>query len=328
MKKILFILFTVGFFSSCTKDLSTNNFVPYQNTGMNDTAWTKKPVSEGFTDSVSTAINNTIFFVDSFNIATGKKIKLSDSLEITFPSFSCSNINDNSPITGGTIKAEVLALRKKGDFIKYLIPTTSKSYLLESGGSFFVRLSKNGQEVNMLPNAYFKLRWTDAFPKTDMKFFTGMPLQNHDSLFTWMPGGYGSVSLWDSTASGVSKKGYDMLSSTTHWINSDFFIDTTTGSRTRLNATLTLNSTNKNTLVFAIFKNRRTVVRLSSDFQTRSFYSLNIPVNSAVTLLSISMIDNNFYVASNDVTVINADRISLVPVKKTISELNTLLDNL
>ena len=308
--------------------MSSNNFVPYQNNGMNDTAWTKKPVSEGFTDSVSNAINNTNFFADTFNVATGRKIKLNDSVEITFPPFACSNFNDNTAITNGTIKVEVLLLKRKGDFIKYLIPTTSKSNLLESGGSFFVRISKNGQELSMLPNAYFKLRWNDAAPKTDMKFFTGIPLMNHDSLFTWMPATNGYVTLWDSTGMGVAKKGYDITSGTTHWINSDFFIDTLTGTRTRLNVTLPLNNTNKNTMVFAVLKNKRTIVRLSADYQTRSFYSLNIPVNSVVTLLTISMIENNFYVDSRDVTVLNADRFALFPVKKSITEINTILDNL
>lgn len=336
MKKIVFILFIVGFFSSCSKDLSTNTFIPYPTMGINDTVWTTKPVSGGFTDSISKAINNTLFFVDTFNVVTGRTIRLSDSLEITFPPYACSTSGGSSPggpggngtsIIDGTIKVEILFLRKKGDFIKFLIPTTSKSYLLESGGSFFVRLSKNGQEVSMSPNTFFKLKWIDATAKTNMSFFEGVSLQNYDSTFTWLPSTRGYVTPWDSTSIGVPKKGYNMYSSVTHWINSDFFLDTTL-SRTRLNVTLTLNNTNKNTLVFAVFKNTRTVIRLSADFSTRSFYSLNLPVNSAVTLIGISMIDNQFYYASSDVTVLSANRFSLTPVIKSLSEINLLLDNL
>jgi len=332
MKKIIFLFTIVILFFACAKETSTNTFITYPNNAMNDTAWNTKPVSVGFTDSVSKAINNTIFFSDSFNVATGKTIQFSDSLSISFPAYACTNPNENVAITTGTIRVDLLVLRKKGDFVKYLIPTTSNNNLLESSGSFFLRLSRNGQEVSLLPNASYKLRWNDVNPKSDMKFFIGIPLQNPDSLFTWLSSSLGTVSIWDSTGlsslGGLSKKGYDINSNSIHWMNSERFIDTLTTNRTRLNVTVPLNYTNKNTMVFAVFNSQNSIVRLAADFSTRSFYALNIPVNSTINLLSISMIENTFYMASRTVTVLNADRFTLTPVKKEINDINALLDNL
>ena len=327
MKKILFIVFITVLLNSCKKEFS-DSFTPYTNLGINDTVWTNKPLTNGFLDSISYAINNTAWFVDSFNTVLEKKFKLNDSLEIFFPSHSYSFPNTPGSFPDGNIKVEVLALRKKGDYIKTLIPNSSKNYLLETTGSFFVRLSRNGQEIVMAANSGFYIRWRDDNPRTNLKFFEGAQIPNRDSLFTWLPAPTdGYISVWDSTSLGANKKGYQLTSKSTKWLSSSNFIDTSSGS-TRLNVTLPLNSTNKNTLVFAVFNDKKTVVRLTTDFITRSYYCMNVPVNSSITLLSISLIDNEFYLGTRSVIVKNADRFSVSPAKSSVGNIINVLDNL
>jgi hypothetical protein len=328
MKKLSFILLITVLLGSCKKEFS-DNFVPYPNLGLNDTIWNNKPLTGGFIDSISNAINkNNGWLVDSFNLASEKKFKYYDNLEILFPAHSYSIANNNSiPIQDGMIKFELLPLLKKGDYIKYLIPTTSKNYLLESPGSFLIKLSWRGQDVDMLQNTAFNIRWRDDNPKTNMKFFEGFPIPNRDSLFTWLPqliDGY--VTTWDSTSFGVSKKGYQITSKSTDWISSSNFLDTT--QTTRLNVTLPLNYTNKNSFVFAVYNNKNTVVRLTTDFATRSFYCLKVPVNSSITLISISLIDNEFYWGTRSVNVTNADRLTVSPIKTSVANIINALDNL
>jgi len=327
MKKVLFIVFITVLLNSCKKEFS-DSFTPYPTMGINDTVWTNKPLTNGFIDSISYAINNTAWFVDSFNTVLEKKFKVNDSLEIYFPPHSYSFANTPGPIQDGIVKVEFLALQKKGDYIKALTPTSSKNYLLETTGSYFVRLSRNGQEVVMAANAAFNIRWRDDNPRTNVKFFEGSLIPNIDSLFTWLPAPTdGYISIWDSTSLGVNKKGYQLTSKSTNWLSSSNFIDTSYGT-TRLNVTLPLNSTNKNTLVFAVFNDKKTVVRLTTDFATRSFYCMNVPVNSNITLLSISLIDNEFYLGTRSVIVKNADRFSLSPAKSSVGDIISVLDNL
>jgi len=328
MKKILFIIFITVLLNSCKKEFS-DSFTPYTSMGINDTVWTNKPLTGSFIDSVSASLNNSIWFIDSFNIASEKKYKLNDSLELSFPAHYYVFPNTNSPglIPDGNIKVEFLTLQKKGDYIKALIPVSSNNYLLEPTGSFFVRLSRNGQKVVMAPNYGFNIKWRDDYPKTNMKFFEGFSTPNRDSLFTWLPAAMdGYISVWDSTSSGVNKKGYQMTSKNTDWISSCYFLDTT--KTTRLNVTLPLNFTNKNSFVFAVVNDKKTVVRLTTDFSTRSFYCLNVPVNTSVTLLSISLIDNTYYLGTRTVTVNNADRFTLTPAKSTPINIISVLDNL
>ena len=241
MKKILYILFITVLLNSCKKEFS-DSFTPYPTMGINDTVWTNKPLTNGFMDSISYAINNTVWFVDSFNTVQEKKFKLNDSLEISFPSHSYSSPNNPGPLPDGIIKVEVLAIQKKGDYIKSLIPTSSKNYLLETTGSFFVRLSRYGQEVVMAANTGFNIRWRDDNPRTNLKFFEGASIPNKDSLFTWLPAPTdGYITVWDSTSLGANKKGYQLTSKSTNWLSSSSFIDTSYGT-TRLNVTLPLNS--------------------------------------------------------------------------------------
>jgi len=315
----------IAFFSSCKKDIQ-NTFMPYINLGINDTAWTNKPMSPYVADTVSNAINNTHLFVDSFDINRGRRIKLSDSLEVFIQPYSCFDPDNNTPIKGD-IRIEVLALAKKGDYIKYLLPTTSNNYLLESEGTFYIRLSQNNHELVLKPNGFLRLRWVYSAPTQNMKFFELNALRSQDSLYTWIPAYNGNISMWDSTSYGVAKRGYDMTSGSIGWLNCGLFIDTMPQT-TRFNVTLPPNYTNKNTFVFATFNNKKTIVRLNADFNSRTFYALNVPVNSSITLLSISLIDNHYYWASNNVTVVNANRFSLTPGPTTINAIIANLDNL
>lgn len=294
--------------------------------GINDTTWANKAISAKLSDSLSAAINNTISFVGSFDRAIGGKIKLGDNLEITVPAFSCFNPYNSAPING-TVIIEVLQLKKKGDYIKYLLPTTSNKYLLESGGTFYVKLSQNKHELLLSPNSFLKLKWTITSPDINMKFSQLAALRNPDSLYTWIRSTDGNITVWDSTAFGIAKQGYEMTTTNTGWLNCGLFIDTSS-QRTRLNVTLPPNYTNKNTYVFAAFKDKRTIVRLNADFNSRSFYSLNIPVNSNVTLISLSLIDKHYYWASKEVNVENANRFALSPARLDIKTLTSYIDNL
>lgn len=325
MRKIILLISLIVFFSSCKKDIQ-NSFIPYTSLGINDTAWTNKPMNSNLADTLSDAINNTHLYVDSFDINRGRIIKLCDSLEVSIPPYSCFNPDNNMPLYGD-VKIEVLALAKKGDYIKFLIPTTSNNNLLESEGTFYIRLSQNNHELVLKPNNFLKIRWIYAAPAQNMKFFELNDLRSHDSLYTWLPAYNGNISVWDSTSYGVPKRGYDMMSGSIGWLNCGLFIDTLPQT-TRLNVTLPPNYTNKNTFVFATFNNKRTIVRLNADFNSRTFYALNVPVNSPITILSISLIDNQYYWASTNATVVNANRFSLLPAQTTTNAIIANLDNL
>ena len=328
MKRFLIVCLLVGALMSCNKNASYQ-FYAYPGLGINDTSWTNQNISKGFIDTIE-GLFGIPFYTATFSYNTDESIRLNDSLQIAFSSNAFADANTNIPITNGNIKVDVDVLRNKGDFIKELIATTSTKYLLASAGAFYVQISQNNNPLIITPAGSFTLKWQDASPNTNANFFGLIPLANIDSLNTWVANKYGTVSTWDSTNNGVNKKGYSLSSKITGtWISANAFLDTVTTTRTRANVLMSsANFTNKNTLVFMVFKNQRTVVKLNPDYANRCFYSLNIPIGSAVTLFSISIIDNTFYLGNTDVVVSSANKLSLLPQKATLPDIFSALNNL
>jgi hypothetical protein len=98
---------------------------------------------------------------------------------------------------------------------------------------------------------------------------------------------------------------------------------------TNIYAILPPNFTNKNTLVFTVFDNSRTVLYMKSDFASRSFMTGNIPIGTKLTLVSISLIGHDYYLGTkpiNDVgTMINY---SFTPEKKTLAQILNFINSL
>jgi len=334
MKKLLIFFLVIGVLISCNKDMS-DQFYPDPTKAINDTTWTTKTISQGFIDTIKNSIGILPTFTIVFPCGSDMLMNLNDSLQVSFPPYTIADPTNNTPYTGGNVQVDVTELRNKGDFIKKLIPTTSTKYLLESAGSFYVSVSRNVNGVvipaTLASNGYVYLKWLDANPRSSMQLFNGAYLTNLDSFFTWKPNTSitGYVTTWDSTNSSINKKGYSLTSKTLGWLNADAFLDTVTTARTRANILMaSANFTNKNTLVFMIFKNQRTVVKLSPDYTNRCFYSLNIPVGASVTLLSLSFIDSVLYMGTKDVIVSSANKISLLPQKTTVQNALATINNL
>ena len=118
-----------------------------------------------------------------------------------------------------------------------------------------------------------------------------------------------------------------MFSNATHWNGCFNYIDTSAGTN-RINVSLPPNFTNKNTTAFAVFKNNYSVIRLAPDFGTRTFYAINAPNNCQITVVTLSLIDNVFYLGKADASISNANVISVKPQQKTAKDISAFLDGL
>jgi hypothetical protein len=316
-------------FSACNKDLSSNNnpFSPYLNNSQNDTVWSTASLHKDATTGPFIPALTSPSFKDSFNCTTGATLAYGDSLQVIFPPNAYTS--NNGAITSGYITFEVTILQKKGDFIRYDKPTVNYTSILESGGYVYARLSKNGQPVYLSSQASIHVKVKDTLAKTDMNYFVGFSGKYaSDSLFCWAPNSYGKVSIWyDTNPTTYRKLGYDIQTNMLGWFGASFYTDSTPP-LTRLNVILPVNFTNKNTEVFAVFKNRKTVVNLLPDFPSRSFYALNIPANTTVTLVSVTKINSNYYLGTNTLQVTNANPITIKPQLITIQQLSNFLDSL
>jgi hypothetical protein len=311
---------------ACKKETSNNNsFTPYTDNPLNDTAWIKTITGDAPIYKLADTIFQKNAIVDSIDLTKDIDLTYGDSLEVEIHAGSCGN---GSAPQDGKAKIEILRLQTRGDFIKAYRPNNSFGYPLETGGGFFVRITKNGVELTLNPGASIKIKYLDIAPAlNNMQVFYGkesipFPVSALDSAHTWKRDADTSYIKTFVKQSGTAYKiGYELNAIKLRWISAHRYLDSNVA-KTNIYAILPPNCTNKNTQVFAVFDKSRTVLALRSDLSTRSFTTSNIPLRSKITLVTISKIGADLYLGTkviNDVgTVVNY---TVTPEKKSLGQI-------
>ncbi len=320
------------FFAACTKELS-NDFNQYTNHPLNDTVWVKTVANTASVHELAQLLTP-VLFSDSLEITRDTTLTYGDSLEISFTGGTLLT-STGAPATG-KVKLEMFRLKKKGDYIKAFKPTAAGDTLMVSQGAFFVRLSKNGSELSLAPGATIRLRFADAEmqPNTGAYPFYGrennpIPALGIDTAFTWRVFENISIKSYQKQVSNGTIKGYEVTSKYLHWISALNPLDSIRINSTKITTILPLNYTNKNTVVFAVLADRKTIVNLRADFVSRSFSAINFAAKSRIKLISISKIGDDLYLGSKDILDPGNGAIySLTPEKKSLASVLQFLDGL
>jgi len=331
----IFLATILLFMSACTKELSTNTntFTPYQGNAFNDTTWLKNITGISPITSLADTLAQNTLFTDSIDLWKDKAMVFGDSLEIDFKGGSCSN-NAGIP-QDGKARIDIIRLQKKGDFIKAYRPNTSFMYLLEAGSAFFIRITKNGSELALAPGASIKIKYADIEEaENNMQVFYGketmpFPTSTFDPANTWVRSLDTSyIKTWTTQTNSGIKKGYELEAKSLRWISAHRALDPNPA-KTNIYAILPPNFTNKNTVVFAVFNNNRTVIDMHGDYASRSFTTSNIPIKTKLLLVSISKFGPDLYLGTrlvNDVgTMVNY---SFTPEKKSLTQILAFLNSL
>lgn len=336
MKNKLVIAGILGWlvFSSCEKELS-GGFNSYLNDPRNDTIWTSQ-----------TPLNAPIFrmaeeffpdlVVDTFDCSQGYTfVDPADSqTEIQIDPNSFQHQDGVQAV--GRVRLEFFRIKTRGDHIKFFKPTHSDQYLLESGGGFFIRVTKNEQDLKLTPGSRITIRYKDAEePKPGMEVFKANEshpplLKGIDPMHNWLPEGNNSnrVTIWRKMYNNEMIAGYELITDRLRWVSANRFVDST-APHTAIHAYLPPNFTNKNTLVYAVFQDHKTVVRLDPEHPSRTFKAGRIPVGSKVKLVSLSLVGANLYLGVkefNDVGTINVGKI--IPERKNLADILIYLNSL
>jgi hypothetical protein len=325
-KKITFILSLAAalFFTACQKNIDV--FVPDPGTtGGPDTAWytsvnSTMPVAALQTSLLATPIT------DSFEITstTAASLLNTGGLQCSFPALSC--ISTAGQVVTGKIHAELFVIKKKGDMVLMNKPTTSNGQMLVSAGEIFIRLKKDGQDVNLAPGAKISIRYSDLPINPLMKLFFGEELLN--GQFNWVPNNDTLTNFI-----GYGQQVYEITTNHLRWINLDYFYDTTGISRSNISLQLPFNYTNANTTAFVVFKDIRSVIRMNAVVNEKRFVSGKLPNGKAAWVVVISKQGNDYFMSKETITTgVNAangnQSLSLTPVKTTLADIKTWLATL
>ncbi|TAJ55333.1 MAG: hypothetical protein EPO58_07570 [Chitinophagaceae bacterium] len=339
MKRILHIMVGLSalFLASCKKELS-DNFTTYTNHPLNDTVWVKNLLSTHSVNDLFDLLHPKELLVDSFNAINGGKLFFGDSLELEFkPNSLAGPGSSGTPL--GNVRVELLPLRRKGDFVRVFKPTTTADgSLLETGGGFFIRVSKEGNELRLVTDSTFRIKFHDIdTAKADMQAFYGreaipVPPKGIDTVFSWIRDfNTAFLPTWTKLSNNPlvpSYYGYELVSKNLRWVTASRYIDSSLP-RVKVTAILSPNFTNKNTAVFIVVDGRKIIVNCKGDYASRSFFAKNIPLRSKIKLISLSKIGNDLYWDEkeiNSVTLTTSYKLS--PEKKSLKDILKELDEL
>jgi hypothetical protein len=337
MKRILqlSLIISLAALSACQKDLSSDSFVLYSGNAMNDTVWTRVIP---FSASVNAIADSTApeVFIGEFNPTIADTLRSTNGLEISIPANTCVNMNGQS--VTDKVKLQITRLQTKGDLLRSLqLTTTDNKRILELTGTFFIKATSGSQEVRIKQNGGIKIRFNDTSDiKNNLSIFTGIesnpaPSWGIDTVFTWNRyADTGRVNTWNygpGSQSGLSK-GYEFIARSFRWFAIGRYIDSAVA-RTKLSLILPPNYTNKNTIAFAVLKDKRAIITLRADFASRTFAATEVPINTPLTIVSITKIGTQFYLGSKAITdASSSPAFTIAPEKKTVKQLIDFLNTL
>ena len=324
-KKIVTLLLTacILFLNACKKDSDVFVPDPGQVTGP-DTNWVNS-----ITSSMPASIMKTNLLIDpyrdSFEVnANYATINTSLGLQCIFPPNCC--IDNLGVAVTGKVQVEIYVIKKKGDMVRMDKPTTSDGRLLVSGGEIFINLLKNGQPITLAPSAKVYLRYIDYPVSTQMKLFYGEII--NIERFNW------NINHDTTNLLAAFNQGYEISTKRLHWINCDYFYDTTTSNRTKVQTELPPNFTNANTYVYLVFNDMRAVMGMYGEPSVKKFISSTVPTGKAVTIVVLSKQGNDFYLGKQTVTTALSSgvsvnqNVSITPLKTARADILSFLANL
>ena len=320
---------------ACNKQ-ATDVFVP--NVIQLDTTWTN-------VDSTPVATLTppaTPSIIDSLSVGDDNHQSISegDSILLNFPQggFLSSTQPNSSIKSSSKIKVDITVIKTKGELIRRGMSTVSKNkQILAIADLIGLKLSYKGNPAFWnQPLQPIQVHIKDLKPNSSVRFIVPQPpVQGSPKDSIWgnsssSPGSFfNTVSVYNNPASGGNPKttGYLYTTNNIGWFGGAVFIDSTLP-KTRINVFLPITFTNKNTTVFAVFDAQKTVLKLNPNPQGKSFSVANVPINSKVTIVSISKSNGDSYLGTSSITAISTDPVKIVPIKKSMQEINQYLNGL
>lgn len=347
---IVFILlagFAMSGCTSCTKEVS-GEFTQYQNNPLNDTIWatTIKP-----TDAVNTIVTDLMPAVEKEtlnleNTLSEIKVGGNDSFRISFAKGIFTSL-ENGVVTPvkpeGTAEIQIFRIRRTGDLIKCMRSTQSSNVLAETVGGFFIKVVKDGKELSIADRTSYQLKWIETGitnPKDDLRRFyakesSPAPAYNvTDVNFEWKPD-TDLTKIEPEQEQGPPPGNYPYTYYKTNltslrWVSLQRNVVVNPSDKIRLTTIFSSNYTNKNTAVFAYYKNQKTAVKLDFDYASRSFKTDLLPLGAEIKIVSISKIGSSYYLSEKEVSKLTSASciIKLEPEKVSLAKIQAYLDGI
>jgi hypothetical protein len=307
--------------ASCQKD--SDVFVPNDGQQL-DSAWVSAIQSNAQVVQLTNKLVGTIAS-ETITAANDTSIRTNTGFAIEIPKGALLLAGNEYT---GSVRAEFTFVQRRGDFIRFGIPTIGNRYPLESGGAFYIRfLTTNGGALTVNSGKRIYIKFADELAKQGMGLYYSSTMPTATAAFNWAPSADNStVVLW-STSTVPVQKGYVVATTRTSWLNvaKQFEQGLTT---TEVKVIMPDLFSNANTSVFMVFKSVRSVVQLSGNNNLRAFTFPNIPLNYDVKFVTVSKVGDSYYLGIKDEKITTNHSTFVRPELSNLDKINQLLNSL
>ncbi len=213
------------------------------------------------------------------------------------------------PCKNGYFDMIITTCDTKGDILISGLPTISDGLLLESRIEFNIDIKDGETPVKLAHGKQIRVLVNDPDPRDRMELFYGANeqwIQADDNPNSW---DNVFASEWQITLDSqdiITGFGYECFSDSLDWINVDVFTTTPSDQLTSVCIELPEEFTNKNTTVFMVFDDYKSVLKMRGDAETKQFcepYGAT-PVGYQVTFVVLSeMGDDSYQFAAQSTTI-------------------------
>ena len=333
---VIILIFSIGFFS-CKKE-NSSTFVIDSTLQVNDTTWTNTQSIKSLANAVATDFGNPIL-IDTISLNNqgfdeSKQIFNSNKYRIDISPEGLINPNNYKHITKGIITIKLQSSTSKGEIIKNFNtsflnnqPNISFGYyslsiyykdtllIIDNDHPVHLYVQDSSATINTLKNCIV---------------YKGSSSNLTDDNFKWNIDTFSTLSLSCVTQQGPPTKpwGFEFPVFSSKWLTLAS-PENVPPSLNKFSTYLPANYTNKNTVIYAVQKNNRDVARLLPDYNSRTFSLNSLPYSQGVNLISISKIDNQYYLGTSIVNYNPQQTIfKLIPQKISLQNLISYLNTL
>jgi hypothetical protein len=254
------------------------------------------------------------------NSSNNISLQTTNGTKIIFQPNSFVTLNDQ-PVTGD-VSIEVKEILTPADIILNRMLTVSNGEPIASGGEFFVKVTKNGQELKLAPGYLMQIKLPSLnVSMSNMQVFNGQPDNtNSGSKVNWIPNNNpGNAVVVDTFSMGRS-----LFADSVNWINCDKFIN-----EPRINYTVYPgNYTGLDSLSVVVhFSGRNSVISMPWNSTDLKFYSQSM-IASQASVIGIGIKDHKLQACIIPVNLQNDQSVTLNLLPVTEAQLKERLAQL
>lgn len=227
------------------------------------------------------------------------------------------------PCSNGFFDINVTVCDTKGEILIAGLPTVSEKKLLESRIELNLEILDGPTHVKLAHGKQIRILVNDPDPRERMELFYGDDnkwIQADDNPETW--DNVANSEWWiqqDTNQNPITGFGYECFSDSLDWINVDVFFQVQGDHLTPVCIDLPKEFTNKNTSVFMVFDDYKSILWMPGDSSIQQFcepYGAT-PVGFHVTFVVVSEMGQGSYMFAAQKAVITPGHIETIVPKNT-----------